>query len=111
MEAEKKQEVLRRLGHIREAIEYIHSTLKSAKTYDAFVEDSDKAIAISKKLQDIGESINVVYDIDKKLQKEYPNLQWSKMIGMRNNISHRFFQSKHENCVENGNRTVTFFRK
>ncbi|WP_407283211.1 DUF86 domain-containing protein [Methanolobus sp. WCC1] len=60
----------------------------SSLSYDSFSEDEMRIDAVLRNLEVIGEAAgNVPIDIREK----YPQIQWKKIVGLRNIIIHEYF--------------------
>lgn len=83
------------LGQIIEAIETVQERCRFAKCVDDFYNtDKGQMIldSICMKLIAVGESLKKIDTItDKKLLIEYPQIEWRKIKGIRDFISHHYF--------------------
>ena len=83
------------LEQIIEACEIIQDRCKFATCQNDFMdtkEGQEKLDSICMKLIAIGESLkNIDKLTDKKLLKEYPQIEWRKIKGIRDFISHHYF--------------------
>lgn len=70
------------LQYSRETIELI-----SVETYESFITNRLKRLAIERLIEIIGEAANHV-SLD--TQKSMPKIAWSRIIGMRNKIAHDY---------------------
>jgi len=75
------------IGHIKEAIETIEGYLTDVD-FQKFSENKMIFDAVVRELEIIGEAAN---NIDGDFQKQFPEVPWRKIIGMRNNIAHEYF--------------------
>jgi hypothetical protein len=57
-------------------------------TYDEFIEDEKTMDAVLRNLEVIGEAAR---NIPEELRGKYPDVEWHRMIGLRNIISHEYF--------------------
>jgi uncharacterized protein with HEPN domain len=55
---------------------------------DAFVENHEKAFAVTRALEIIGEAARRV---PTEVQQQYPSLPWQEMIAMHNVVIHEYF--------------------
>ncbi|TKI69393.1 DUF86 domain-containing protein [Sulfurimonas crateris] len=87
--------VLDILNQIISAIETIEERCAFAKTQDDFCdtkEGQEKLDGICMKLIAVGESLKNIDKIsDKKLLEQYPSIEWKKIKGIRDFISHHYF--------------------
>ena len=90
-----KSLVLEILEQIIDAIDIVQERCLFAKCEDDFVdtkEGQEKLDAICMKLIAVGESLKKIDSItDKKLLVEYPQIEWKKIKGIRDFISHHYF--------------------
>ena len=77
-----------RINHIKECIDEIEVAL-TGLTYDTFSENHVLRIAIVKWLEIIGEAAN---HITNETKNQYPEIEWQKMIGLRNLVVHEYFR-------------------
>jgi uncharacterized protein with HEPN domain len=57
-------------------------------TYTDFIKDPKTIDAVVRNIEIIGEAAN---KIPKNIQKKYPDIEWHKIISMRNRIIHEYF--------------------
>ena len=80
---------------IIDAVEVIVERCTFAKTQDDFLdtkEGQEKLDSICMKLIAVGESLKKIDRItDKELLEEYPQIEWKKVKGIRDFISHHYF--------------------
>ncbi len=76
-----------RLQHILDAIAEIESYTNQV-SFDNFVANSMMRFASVKQLEIIGEAANYVSD---DLKTKFPEIPWSKIVGMRNILVHKYF--------------------
>lgn len=96
------------LTQILSAAERILKRFKPIRTSDDFLEDEtglEKLDSICMQLIAIGESLkNVDKLTDKKLLPNYPAVDWKSVKGMRDIISHHYFDlkgtSKNPSCLQ-----------
>ncbi|MBD3795705.1 DUF86 domain-containing protein [Sulfurimonas sp.] len=90
-----KELVLDILDQIVEAIEIVQERCKFANCENDFMdtkEGQEKLDSICMKLIAVGESLkNIDKLTDKKLLEEYPQIEWRKIKGIRDFISHHYF--------------------
>ena len=83
------------LNQIIDAIETVEERCAFAKTQDDFIdskEGQEKLDGICMKLIAVGESLKKIDHItDKKLLEKYPQIEWKKVKGIRDFISHHYF--------------------
>lgn len=90
-----KELVLDILDQIVEACEIVQERCKFATCENDFMdtkEGQEKLDSICMKLIAVGESLkNIDKLTDKKLLEEYPQIEWRKIKGIRDFISHHYF--------------------
>lgn len=90
-----KELVLDILEQIIEAIEVVQERCKFATCENDFMdtkEGQEKLDSICMKLIAVGESLKNIDKItDKKLLISYPQIEWKKIKGIRDFISHHYF--------------------
>ena len=90
-----KSLVLDILNQIIDAIDIVEERCTFAKTQDYFCdtkEGQEKLDGICMKLIAVGESLKNIDKItDKKLLEQYPTIEWKKIKGIRDFISHHYF--------------------
>ena len=83
------------LEQIIDAIEIVQERCDFAKSCDDFIdtkEGQEKLDGICMKLIAVGESLKKIDSItDKKLLENYPEIEWRKIKGIRDFISHHYF--------------------
>ena len=83
------------LDQIIEAIEIVKERCEFAKKDDDFIdtkEGQEKLDSICMKLIAVGESLKKIDHItDKNLLIQYPQIEWRKIKGIRDFISHHYF--------------------
>ena len=87
------------LKSILESIVLIEIRFSEVDMPDKFVTSSDGVLlldAISMRLQVIGELIKKIDKIDVLLLKRYPEIEWSKIMKLRDIISHHYERMDHE---------------
>lgn len=70
------------LGSIRNVHQYT-----TGVSYDAFVADTMRYYAVMKNIEIIGEAANM---LTRNFRKEYSDLPWREIIGMRNVLTHGY---------------------
>lgn len=90
-----KRLVLDILNQIIDAIETVEERCSFAKSQDDFCdtkEGQEKLDGICMKLIAVGESLKNIDKItDRKLLEQYPTIEWKKIKGIRDFISHHYF--------------------
>lgn len=90
-----KDLVLEILEQIIEAIETVQERCQYATCENDFMdtkEGQEKLDSICMKLIAVGESLKKIDSItDKKLLNNYPQIEWKKIKGIRDFISHHYF--------------------
>jgi len=83
------------LEQIIDAIESVEKRCKFAKVKDDFLDTEagqEKLDSICMKLIAVGESLKKIDSItDRKLLVKYPQVEWRKIKGIRDFISHHYF--------------------
>jgi len=77
-----------RLKHIEDCIEKITVLVKSCETVAVFKSRWIEQDAMIRNFEIIGEASKHISD---EIKKKYPNVEWYKMRGMRNFMSHEYF--------------------
>ena len=75
------------LHHILDAIESIENYTKGMSENE-FLSNSMAHDAVVRQIEIIGEAARNVSD---EFQNKHPNLPWTRMIGIRNKITHEYF--------------------
>lgn len=78
------------LEHILEAVENIEDYVKNISSPDEFILDKKTRDAVLRNFQIIGEAAR---NLDKKFIKSQSEIEWQKVVGMRNFIIHEYFWS------------------
>ncbi|MDY0100621.1 MAG: HepT-like ribonuclease domain-containing protein [Bacilli bacterium] len=76
--------------YIKRVINYCHKIiryLKSVDTIDDFITNEEKVDAVLLNLEQIGETAK---KLSKLYKVFYPDIEWNKIIGLRNLISHDY---------------------
>jgi uncharacterized protein with HEPN domain len=79
---------LTRLKHIKQAIVEIQSFIKDRSRTDLETERM-LSLALVRLIEVIGEAAN---HISESKQNQYPEIPWRRMVGMRNRLSHAYFE-------------------
>ncbi len=79
-----------RLLHIKEAIERINRYIEGIQL-DTLRNDDMRYYAVVKNIEIIGEAANM---LTVEFRNAHPKTQWKMIIGMRNYITHEYFQVK-----------------
>ena len=95
-----KEEIIDKLEQILESIKIIKERCKDYHTLDDFFQSPwgmTVMEACIMRLQVIGETIKAVDDkTQKNFLKDYPQIPWAKVIGLRNIISHEYANIDYE---------------
>lgn len=75
------------IADILESIELIEKYTKGI-TYNKFLSDNTTQDAVIRRFEIIGEATK---NIPLKIRKEYPEIPWRQMAGMRDMLSHEYF--------------------
>jgi uncharacterized protein with HEPN domain len=93
------EEILERLLFILESIEIIQKRFGVIKNPDEFIA-SDEGFtildSIAMRLQSIGESVKSIYKLDNQFLISYTEIEWEKVIKMRDMLSHHYDGLDHE---------------
>ena len=76
------------LSHILEAVKDIEDYIKDTSSVEDFIFDKKTHDAVLRSFQVIGEAAN---NLDESFIESNPNVEWEKVIGMRNFIIHEYF--------------------
>jgi uncharacterized protein with HEPN domain len=82
-----------RLGHIIDCIERIEFLVNSCKTVQNFKSKWIEQDAMLRNFEIIGEASNHISD---ETKHKYPIIEWHKIRGMRNFVSHEYFSMRLE---------------
>ncbi len=86
-----------RLEHIQDCIEKITILVNSCKTLEVFKDKWIEQDAMIRNFEIIGEAANHISD---ETKRNYLSIEWHKMRGMRNFMSHEYFGVKLETIWE-----------
>ena len=90
-----KELILDTLEQIRDALVIVEKRCSYAKSADDFCdseEGKEKLDSICMKLIAVGESLkNIDKLTDKKLLSQYPHIKWKEIKGIRDILSHHYF--------------------
>jgi uncharacterized protein with HEPN domain len=86
-----------RLKHIDDCFEKILILVNSCKTVAVFKSKWIEQDAMIRNFEIIGEASNY---ISEETKKNYPSVEWFKMRGMRNFMSHEYFGVRRETIWE-----------
>lgn len=82
-----------KLDEIKESIKLIQEWSKDVKSADDFMLSPTKYMAFNAcvmRLQVIGEHVGKLLKLEEKPLKNYPQIPWQAIYGMRNMISHEY---------------------
>jgi uncharacterized protein with HEPN domain len=60
-------------------------------TYDQFIADTLRVDAVLRNVQIIGEAARAIPD---EIRQKYPNVEWQKIVAIRNVLAHEYFRVK-----------------
>ena len=80
-----------RLNHILDAINAIEQYTKEV-SFEEFTKSSEKTFATVKQLEIIGEAANRITEDTRNLDRD---IEWSKIIGLRNILVHDYYIVDH----------------
>ena len=96
------------LENILTSIVLIQQRLKDIRTPDDLLSDADGLFtldAVAMRLQIIGENVKSLSGLDPELLDRYPDIEWNKIMRLRDIISHHYDVLDHEivfdACKEN----------
>ncbi len=72
-------------------------------TYDKFIEDTKTIYAVVRSIEIIGEAVK---NIPEEVKKNYPEIPWKRMAGMRDKLIHEYFGAKSERVWETVKRDI-----
>ncbi len=84
---DEQRSVLLYLTNIFESIEKIEDYLRGFDS-NSFFANQEKQDAVIRRIEIIGEATK---NIPMEIRKNYPDVPWRKMIGMRNIVVHEYF--------------------
>jgi len=87
------------LENIKDSINLIEERFTEIKKEEDFVSTQDGVTildAIAMRLQFIGESVKKIEKIDNSAFKQYPEIEWDKIIQFRNFVSHHYELLNHQ---------------
>jgi uncharacterized protein with HEPN domain len=79
------------LEHIVEAIDRVTSYLRDTHVFADFQRDARTQDAVVRNLEIIGEASNQLRAMSPQFVTDHPELPWIEMRGMRNKITHGYF--------------------
>jgi uncharacterized protein with HEPN domain len=84
--------VIENLNHVLETMDKIGEFVGDMSSED-FLEDDKTLFAVSKAIEIIGE---ILKHIPERIKKEYSDVPWEDIYGMRNFLAHNYFGSDKE---------------
>ena len=87
------------LENIRASILLIQRRFIDMQTADQLLSDADGLLtldAVAMRLQIIGENVKSLASLDPELLQKYPEVEWDKIMRMRDIISHHYDVLDHE---------------
>jgi len=75
------------LEDLKSAMDRIRRYTKDL-TYDEFIEDEKTVDAVLRNLEVIGEAAK---NVPEELKDRFPDVEWRRMVGLRNIITHEYF--------------------
>ncbi|MGE5339996.1 MAG: DUF86 domain-containing protein [Candidatus Omnitrophota bacterium] len=88
----KRRSVIEDLKNAIETIDKIDCFIGDMD-YDGFIEDEKTMFAVSKAIEIIGEILKHIPD---EIKKKYADIPWQDIYGMRNFLTHNYFNSDQE---------------
>ncbi len=95
------------LDHIRDAISDIEKFTRGLSLKD-FLKKKEKQYAVVKALEIIGEEAKKV---SKEMKSRHPEIPWKKMAGMRDKLSHDYFNVNLELVFETATTHIPELKK
>ena len=105
---EAKERDLFRLEHIVESAEKIEKIAASLDSLENFLDKWVEQDAMIRNFEIIGEASNHISDVTKE---KYPEIEWYKMKGMRNLITHEYFGVRAETIWETAINDIPVLKK
>ncbi len=104
MLSDKNKMILSTLEDVKYSLELIHSRCKDINSSDDFLKDDiglERFDSISMRLIAIGEGFKNIDKLsDNKLLTNYPNIPWKQVKGIRDILSHHYFDLDAETIFE-----------
>ncbi len=82
-----KREIGDYLEDIMDAMDKAMKFVKEM-SQDEFIEDDKSSFAVVRTIEIIGEAVK---NIPQKIRREYPDIPWREMAGMRDKVIHEYF--------------------
>ena len=79
---------LHRINHIIESINKIETIANNCENLETFENKWIEQDAMIRNFEIIGEASN---HLSTRLKEEHPEIEWAKIVGMRNLIAHEYF--------------------
>ena len=80
------------------ALEFLEGT-----SYEGFAQDTKTVYAVIRALEIIGEAVKNIPD---EIRREYPDIPWRSMAGMRDKVIHEYFGVRLERVWETVKRDI-----
>ncbi|TGN19142.1 HepT-like ribonuclease domain-containing protein [Leptospira idonii] len=93
------EEIKERFEFILESIQLIEARFLKIKFPDDLVNSDDGITildSIAMRLQAIGDNVKSIFKLDNQFLDKYPNIDWEKIMKMRDVISHHYEGLDHE---------------
>ncbi len=92
MKARQQRRILLQLGYIENLFIKLHQESKDILSKEKFLAEETKQLAIIKLTQDICEVATTVVKIDRRLIKNYRDIEWLSLKELREKIVHEHFR-------------------
>jgi len=78
------------LDYVEDIIEAMNDALKFTENieYEDFIKDKKNVYAVIRAIEIIGEAVK---KIPNEIKKDYPQIPWKEMAGMRDKLIHEYF--------------------
>ncbi|MCY4160897.1 MAG: DUF86 domain-containing protein [Flavobacteriaceae bacterium] len=102
MKARQQRRILLQLGYIENSFIKLHQESKDILSKEKFLAEETKQLAIIKLTQDICEVATTIVKIDRRLIKNYRDIEWLSLKELREKIVHEHFRIDKGTVLEYG---------